>query len=366
MNKFFALVAGAVLIGIIISRLPATRTPEVATPQSTGEKEISSAETNSDRIALKGELKSTGDPSRPARVQQADAGRSDKQPEATEPKPQGGPPSVPHSAPDTSAPQNPTPASPGEPEQPEATTERAQTDHPDPAALQHARSLLKNGKRIEARKLLSKLYLNSEPALRRSARKLLDLINKDLVFNPRCVEGAKIHVVKRGEMLITIAKRYKVNWRMIARLNGIGPPYRIREKQKLKIITGRPEIIVDKSEFRLALFINGAFIREYPVGHGKENKTPTGTLVVDQTLVRPPWFPPEGGVIHYGEKGYLIGERWLGFKNEPGASGLGIHGTNDAKSIGTMCSNGCIRMLNKDVIELYDFVVIGTKVKVVE
>ena len=109
---------------------------------------------------------------------------------------------------------------------------------------------------------MSKLYLNSEPALRRSARKLLDLINKDLVFNPRCVEGAKIHVVKRGEMLITIAKRYKVNWRMIARLNGIGPPYRIREKQKLKIITGRPEIIVDKSEFRLALFINGAFITE--------------------------------------------------------------------------------------------------------
>ena len=70
--------------------------------------------------------------------------------------------------------------------------------------------------------------------------------------------------------------------------------------------------------------------------------------------MRAPWTPPNGGIIKYGEKGYLLGERWLGFLNQPGANGLGIHGTNEPSSIRKKYSNGCIRMLNKDVIELYD------------
>ncbi len=41
-----------------------------------------------------------------------------------------------------------------------------------------------------------------------------------------------------------------------------------------------------------------------------------------------------------------------------------IHGTNEPKSIGTAVSSGCIRMLNADVIDLYNRVPIGTKVVV--
>ena len=39
-----------------------------------------------------------------------------------------------------------------------------------------------------------------------------------------------------------------------------------------------------------------------------------------------------------------------------------IHGTNEPSSIGRSVSNGCIRMVNDHVIELYDQVVIGTPV----
>jgi len=39
-----------------------------------------------------------------------------------------------------------------------------------------------------------------------------------------------------------------------------------------------------------------------------------------------------------------------------------IHGTNEPGSIGTAASSGCIRMLNEEVMELYDNVRIGTKV----
>jgi lipoprotein-anchoring transpeptidase ErfK/SrfK len=39
-----------------------------------------------------------------------------------------------------------------------------------------------------------------------------------------------------------------------------------------------------------------------------------------------------------------------------------IHGTNAPSSIGTAASSGCIRMLNHEVIELYNKTPVGTKV----
>ncbi len=42
-----------------------------------------------------------------------------------------------------------------------------------------------------------------------------------------------------------------------------------------------------------------------------------------------------------------------------------IHGTNNPSSIGTAASSGCIRMLNREVIELYANTPIGTKVIVI-
>jgi lipoprotein-anchoring transpeptidase ErfK/SrfK len=44
---------------------------------------------------------------------------------------------------------------------------------------------------------------------------------------------------------------------------------------------------------------------------------------------------------------------------------LRIHGTNEPRSIGKAASSGCFRMLNEEVVELYDNVEIGTKVIVI-
>lgn len=43
-----------------------------------------------------------------------------------------------------------------------------------------------------------------------------------------------------------------------------------------------------------------------------------------------------------------------------------IHGTNDEQSIGRPASHGCVRLCNKDVIELYDLVPEGTPVWISE
>lgn len=43
-------------------------------------------------------------------------------------------------------------------------------------------------------------------------------------------------------------------------------------------------------------------------------------------------------------------------------SGIAIHGNNDEESIGHLCSSGCIRMYNNDIVELERYISLGTPV----
>lgn len=255
-----------------------------------------------------------------------------------------------------------------EPEVANASEGPASPPEPPPAdtRLEKGRELFESGERIEARKVLTELYLDSEGEERDEVREVLRQINAELVFNPRVTAGATIHSVKPGETLTRIGKQYGVNWRMIARLNDMRPDGMLKVGQELKVLTGKPRVVVDLSEFRLTLLFDGVFIKEYLVGIGKDDCTPTGEFVVDNLLVHPRWYAPDGRVIEYGEEDHLLGERWIGFADQPGASGLGIHGTKGNSGIGEKCSNGCIRMRNEDVVELYDFMTPGTKVLIEE
>ena len=54
-----------------------------------------------------------------------------------------------------------------------------------------------------------------------------------------------------------------------------------------------------------------------------------------------------------------------GSKIDSYARGIYIHGTSDEATIGRPASHGCIRMINQDVIKLFDNVQIGTKVLII-
>lgn len=106
-------------------------------------------------------------------------------------------------------------------------------------------------------------------------------------------------------------------------------------------------ITVDTKSRILSLFRDGVLYKTYPVGVGKMvTATPKGTFKVINKAVNP---------------GGPFGARWLGLSKR----GYGIHGTNNPASIGKYVSHGCIRMYNKDVIELYNLVPIGTSVKII-
>lgn len=121
-------------------------------------------------------------------------------------------------------------------------------------------------------------------------------------------------------------------------------PYLINYNPYLMRVTY--SITVNTASRRLTLYKNGSWFKSYPVAIGKPSTpTPKGNFTIINKAYKP------GGVF---------GERWLGLNKK----GYGIHGTNNPASIGKAVSNGCIRMYNKDVIELYNLVPVGASVKI--
>ncbi|MBX5436803.1 MAG: L,D-transpeptidase family protein [Alicyclobacillaceae bacterium] len=111
---------------------------------------------------------------------------------------------------------------------------------------------------------------------------------------------------------------------------------------------GRVTVWIDTQESRLFVFSDGILYTVFPVALGKpETPSPVGEwLVVDK---QKDW-------------GSGFGTRWIGL-NVPWGT-YGIHGTNRPESIGTRASSGCIRMFNRDVETLYEWVRVGTPVVV--
>jgi lipoprotein-anchoring transpeptidase ErfK/SrfK len=128
-------------------------------------------------------------------------------------------------------------------------------------------------------------------------------------------------------------------------------------------VTATPSLHVSKTHHRLAYLLDGVMVREFPVGLGKDDKTPEGTFLIATRLPEPVWFNA-GESIPYGDPRNILGTRWLGFENRPGMVGFGIHGTNDESTIGLDLSNGCVRMRNKDVEELFDLVPAGVRITI--
>ena len=145
-------------------------------------------------------------------------------------------------------------------------------------------------------------------------------------------------------------------------VNGVSNARALRAGMTLTVPIGSFRLVVDKSRYSLRVFYGDGFVKEYPVGLGRDGKTPEGEFVVETKLEKPEWTSPQGTLHAFGDPLNPLGTRWLGFKSSPSASGYGIHGTDDPGSIGANASNGCVRMLNADVEELFSWVPRGTTV----
>lgn len=228
------------------------------------------------------------------------------------------------------------------------------------------------GDALDALRRASSSLVASEdsPERDRYLADVLALSGKLLMSRQASAEVSFDHVIASGDTLDKLTRTWKkergldVTPEFLLRVNGISDPRRLVLGQRIKVVTAVPALHVDKRRHRLDYLLNGAIVREYRVGLGKNDKTPEGTFSIASRLDSPVWFNA-GESIPYGDPRNILGTRWLGFENREDMVGFGIHGTNDETTIGLDLSNGCVRMRNRDVEELFDLVPIGTRITIV-
>jgi hypothetical protein len=110
----------------------------------------------------------------------------------------------------------------------------------------------------------------------------------------------------------------------------------------------------------LLLFLGEAYVREFQVGVGKDDTpTPRGTYSVGDKQENPDWYSPQGGVIRAGDPRNELGSAWINLLLDGGRTGYGIHGTNRPDTVGTACSQGCVRLADAEASEVFWWVRTG-------
>jgi lipoprotein-anchoring transpeptidase ErfK/SrfK len=127
-------------------------------------------------------------------------------------------------------------------------------------------------------------------------------------------------------------------------------------------------VIVETSERALYLVMKDNLAMRYGIGVGRDGFRWKGQLRVSRKAEWPDWIPPAEMIDRQpylprfmaGGPGNPLGARALYL----GGTVYRIHGTNQPQTIGEAVSSGCFRLVNKDVIDLYERVPVGTRVVV--
>lgn len=134
-------------------------------------------------------------------------------------------------------------------------------------------------------------------------------------------------------------------------------------------------LIVDPDYFALYHVLTERRGMQYSVGVGRGNLYESGAFTVGAKKEWPSWTPTDDMIArdpdHYakwadgmpgGPKNPLGARALYLFDDAGGDTFLRIHGTPEPWTIGSAVSNGCVRLANQDIAELYDLVEVGAPV----
>lgn len=125
-------------------------------------------------------------------------------------------------------------------------------------------------------------------------------------------------------------------------------------------------IVVDTSNKFLYLVHGRGKATRYGIGVGRPGFEWSGVKTISRKAEWPDWTPPADMLARRpdlprhmaGGPANPLGARAMYL----GSSLYRIHGTNEPHTIGQNVSSGCIRMMNDDVVDLYNRVPVGTRV----
>jgi hypothetical protein len=198
----------------------------------------------------------------------------------------------------------------------------------------------------------------------------LDEAQREHRWNPRSAWPAVEMKVESGDNLIELRLRYlsehpgaRMCTGLIERANRLKGF--LQPGQVLKVPTEPVRVVVDL-EACWSLFLVGEEVAAaWPVGIGRPGEeTPPGSYTVRNKLENPPWMKEGQEPIPFGDPRNPLGTRWVGWSREGAKTSYGFHGTWDQDSVGRAASDGCVRLLNEDVEELFQILPEGAPVDV--
>lgn len=193
-----------------------------------------------------------------------------------------------------------------------------------------------------------------------SWRALLEKIQARYRWNPKASWPSEQMVVQPGDSLAAIRKRYLAEHPdrlictgLIAKANGIQGDL-IHPDDVLRIPTDPVTILADLDAHWVLYFHGDEVVAAYPVGIGAEgNETIVGHFEIGEKQEEPTWFRRSAPPIVFGEEGNPLGTRYMTWFQDGKKTHFGFHGTWEPETIGQNKSQGCIRLRNEDVEELF-------------
>ena len=199
---------------------------------------------------------------------------------------------------------------------------------------------------------------------------LLTAKRKQLISSTSWRGGADNYKVVSGDALERVARKNSTTVELIKSVNNL-KSNNIRIGQRLKVIKGPWRVNISRKARTLNIWQKSGdswrIYAVFPVGIGRDNKTPTGKFAITNRLYHPVYRDKDGRVFKYASPENPFGDCFLKISSPTLKRGnYGIHGSPDDNSVGRSLSNGCVRMRNADVMILYYLLPARTPVEIVD
>jgi L,D-transpeptidase ErfK/SrfK len=209
---------------------------------------------------------------------------------------------------------------------------------------------------------------------------LFSILVLTILFAGQIVGAESVYTVKAGDSLTTVGARFGVPIHVLAADNGLGSESHLQSDQILKIDNrhivpaAEANIVVNIPQRMLFWFVADGPVQAFPVAAGRRSwRTPRGDFSVVLLETDPVWEVPLSIQEEMRKQGKPVltrvppspenplGKYWIGLS----IAGIGIHGTNQPRSIFGLVTHGCIRLHPDDIATLFPQVKVGTEGKIV-
>lgn len=118
------------------------------------------------------------------------------------------------------------------------------------------------------------------------------------------------------------------------------------------------QLVINVPAGVVSLYEDTLVVATYKMSPGTlRHRTPRGQYYINEVIFNPPWYPPDREWAAEKEYAPPGSSNPMGRVKMPLGGLLYVHGTTERTKLGRPASHGCIRLGNKEVVELAEYLV---------